>query len=140
MSSNLSSEQTSRTSASGLGSKPSRASAESTGLSEADTQEGLSDLRRDVASLKDTLARLAAQAGGEAARTVRSMGQTVASQVGSAAGGVADAGSELAASAKEHAQTITSELEGMARRNPLGTIAGALLVGVVIGVMVRGRG
>src|SRR5262249_19988945 len=91
MNSNLSSEKTSRTSASGLGSKPSRASAESTGLSEADTQEGLSDLRRDVASLKDTLARLAAQAGGEAARTVRSMGQTVASQVGSAAGGVADA-------------------------------------------------
>jgi len=28
----------------------------------------------------------------------------------------------------------------MARRNPLGTIAGALLVGVIVGMMSRGRG
>jgi hypothetical protein len=53
---------------------------------------------------------------------------------------VADAGSELASSAKEHAKTFASELEGMARRNPLGTIAGALLVGLIIGMMSRGRG
>jgi hypothetical protein len=38
------------------------------------------------------------------------------------------------------AKTLASELEGMARRNPLGTIAGALLVGVIIGMMSRGRG
>jgi hypothetical protein len=35
---------------------------------------------------------------------------------------------------------LVSELEGMARRNPLGTIAGALLVGVIIGMISRGRG
>jgi hypothetical protein len=52
---------------------------------------------------------------------------------------VVDTGSELASSAKEHAKTFASELEGMARRNPLGTIAGALLVGVIIGMMTRGR-
>ena len=46
-----------------------------------------------------------------------------------------DTGSELASSAKEHAKTFASELEGMARRNPLGTIAGALLVGVIIGFL-----
>jgi hypothetical protein len=68
------------------------------------------------------------------------MSQTVAAQVGNATTGVADAGSELASSAKEHAKTLASELEGMARRNPLGTIAGALLVGVIIGMMSRGRG
>jgi hypothetical protein len=50
-----------------------------------------------------------------------------------------DTGSELATSAKEHAKTFASELEGMARRNPLGTIAGVLLVGVIIGMMTRGR-
>jgi ElaB/YqjD/DUF883 family membrane-anchored ribosome-binding protein len=65
--------------------------------------------------------------------------QTVASQVGDAASGVADAGSELASSAKEHAKTFASELEGMARRNPLGTIAGVLAVGVIVGMMLRGR-
>jgi ElaB/YqjD/DUF883 family membrane-anchored ribosome-binding protein len=35
--------------------------------------------------------------------------------------------------------TFASELEAMARRNPLGTIAGAVVVGVLIGVFARGR-
>jgi ElaB/YqjD/DUF883 family membrane-anchored ribosome-binding protein len=99
----------------------------------------MSNLRRDVANLKDTFARLASQAGVEAAKTARNMSQTVASQVGSAAGGVADVGSELASSAKQHAKTFASELEAMGRRNPLGTIAAALLIGVIIGMMSRGR-
>jgi ElaB/YqjD/DUF883 family membrane-anchored ribosome-binding protein len=92
-----------------------------------------------MAGLKDTISRFVSQTGGDAAKTVRSMSQTVASQVSSAAGGVADAGSDLASSAKEHAKTFASELEAMARRNPLGTIAGALVVGVIIGMMSRGR-
>ena len=102
--------------------------------------EDVQKLRRDVANLTDTLTRLGSRVGGEAAETVRSAGQSFSAQVGSAAGAVADASSDLASSAKEHAKTFASELEGMARRNPLGTIAGALLVGVVIGMMSRGRG
>ena len=102
--------------------------------------EVLSQLSRDVASLKDTFALLASQAGGEAARTMRNMGEAVASQVGDAASGVADTGSDLATSAKQHAKTFASELEAMARRNPLGTIVGTLVVGVIVGMMSRGRG
>jgi ElaB/YqjD/DUF883 family membrane-anchored ribosome-binding protein len=101
--------------------------------------EVVGQLSRDVASLKDTFARLASQLGDAGAKTVRNMGQTVASQVGSATSGMMDTGSDLASSAKEHAKTFASELEAMARRNPLGTIAGALLVGVIIGMMSRGR-
>jgi ElaB/YqjD/DUF883 family membrane-anchored ribosome-binding protein len=100
---------------------------------------GLSELRQDMASLKNTISRFASQASDEAAKTVRGASETLASQVGSAASGVADMGSDLASSAKEHAKTFASELEGMARRNPLGTIVGALVVGVVIGLMARGR-
>ena len=100
---------------------------------------GLSELRQDMASLKTTISRFASQAGDDAAKTVRGAGQTLAAQVASAAGGVADMSSDLAASTKEHAKTFASELEGMARRNPLGTIAGALAVGVVLGMMSRGR-
>jgi len=103
-------------------------------------KENLQSLRRDVASLTDTLTRLASQIGGEAAKTVRDAGQSFSAQVGTAAGTLADASSDLASSAKEQAKTFASELEGMARRNPLGTIAGALLVGIVIGMMSRGRG
>jgi ElaB/YqjD/DUF883 family membrane-anchored ribosome-binding protein len=102
--------------------------------------ETLSQLSRDVASLKNTFALLASQAGGEAAKTMRNMSDAVASQVGDTASGVADAGSDLATSAKEHAKTFASELEAMARRNPLGTIAGTLVVGVIVGLMSRGRG
>jgi ElaB/YqjD/DUF883 family membrane-anchored ribosome-binding protein len=102
--------------------------------------ETMSQLSRDVASLKDTLALLASQAGGEAAKAFRNVSQTVATQMGSTASGVADAGSDLASSAKERAKTFASELEGMARQNPLATIAGTLLVGVLIGFITRGRG
>jgi ElaB/YqjD/DUF883 family membrane-anchored ribosome-binding protein len=101
--------------------------------------EKVNDLRRDLASLKDNFARLASQAGGEAVKTMRGVRETVAAQVGGAAGGVADASSDLAVSAKEHAQTFASELERMARQNPLATIAGAVLVGAVIGMVLRGR-
>src|SRR5262245_44794132 len=101
--------------------------------------EEMNKLNRDVASLKDTITRLASQVGGDAAKTLRGVSETVASQVGSAASGAADAGTELASAAKEHAKTFAFELEAMARRNPLGTIAGVLLVGIVIGMMVRGR-
>lgn len=102
--------------------------------------EAVSQLGRDIASLRDSFAQFASQASGEAAKTVRSMSQSLTSQVGDAAGGAADKGADLAAAAKEQVKTFASELEGMARRNPLGTIAGTLVVGIVIGMMTRGRG
>ena len=128
------------------GSKPSETPGEFTSA-RTETQQGPADglgevmgqFSRDVASLKDTFTRFASQLGDAGTKTVRNVSQTVASQVGSATSSMADTGSDLASSAKEHAKTFASELESMARRNPLGTIAGALLVGVVIGMMSRGR-
>ena len=122
----------------------SHSDAPTTASTQSSTSHGLTDdmgkLRDDIASLKETVARLASQASTEAGKTIRGVGQTVASQVGTAASGVAEAGSELAASAKEQAKTFASELEAVARRNPLGALAGALFVGVLIGMMSRGRG
>jgi ElaB/YqjD/DUF883 family membrane-anchored ribosome-binding protein len=51
---------------------------------------------------------------------------------------VADKASDMASAASEQVKTFASELERMGRANPLGTIAGALLVGVVIGLLGRG--
>ena len=101
--------------------------------------ETMGQLNRDVGSLKDSFTRLASQLGDVGTKTIRNVSQTVTSQIGTAAGGLVDTGSDLASSAREHAKTFASELEGMARRNPLGTIAGAVLVGVVIGMISRGR-
>jgi len=122
-----------------MSSNPSSSTTSGRRESEEAERIGLSELRQDVASLKSTISRFASQAGDDAAKTVRGASQTLAAQVGSAASGVADMSSDLANSAKEHAKTLASELEGMARRNPLGTIAGALVVGVVLGMMTRRR-
>jgi ElaB/YqjD/DUF883 family membrane-anchored ribosome-binding protein len=122
-----------------MSSNPSSSTTSGRRESEEAERIGLSELRQDMASLKSTISRFASQAGDDAAKTVRGASQTLAAQVGSAASGVADMSSDLATSAKEHAKTFASELEGIARRNPLGTIAGALVVGVVLGMMSRGR-
>jgi hypothetical protein len=47
--------------------------------------------------------------------------------------------SEMAGTASRQVTTFASELEAMAKRNPLGTIAGAVVVGVLIGLLARGR-
>ncbi|MEJ0076958.1 MAG: hypothetical protein WDO17_16240 [Alphaproteobacteria bacterium] len=114
--------------------------AASSGAPANESQDGLAELRREFASLKDHVARFASQAGGEAAKSIRGVRESVAAQVGDAASGVTETGADLMSSATEQAKTFAAELEGMARRNPLGTIAGAVLVGVVIGMMSRGRG
>ena len=139
MNSHLSPEQTPRRPTSSASSTTS-ARSDADDLRPDSFGETLSQLSRDVASLKDTFALLASQASGEAAKTMRNMSEAVASQVGDAASGVADTSSDLATSAKQHAKTFASELEAMARRNPLGTIAGTLVVGIIVGMMTRGRG
>jgi ElaB/YqjD/DUF883 family membrane-anchored ribosome-binding protein len=51
---------------------------------------------------------------------------------------VANRASDAASAVSEQAKTFASELERMGRANPLGAIAAALLVGVVIGLIGRG--
>ena len=94
--------------------------------------QDVSKLKDDLASIQKTLSKFASQAGGEAMKTAQNVGSAVASQVGEVAGDVASA-------AKDQVKTFASELEGMARRNPLGTLGATLVVGVVIGMMSRGR-
>ena len=102
--------------------------------------EDVSSLRADMSKMHDILSRFASEAGGQAARTARNVGQTVASQVSSTASGLVASGADVASSATEQFKTFTTELEGIARKNPLGALAGALAVGIVIGLIVRGRG
>ena len=102
--------------------------------------EDVSSLRADVTKLHDMLSKFVSEAGGQAARTVRSVGQAVASQVGSTATGLASTGADIASSTTDQLKTFATELEGIARKNPLGALAGALALGIVIGLFMRGRG
>jgi ElaB/YqjD/DUF883 family membrane-anchored ribosome-binding protein len=109
------------------------------GTSHDNLAKDVSSLRQDMAKMQEILSRFTSEAGGQAARTVRNVGQTVAAQVGSTASGLASTGSDMAASATQQIKTFSNELEDIARKNPLGALAGALVIGIVIGLIARGR-
>ena len=92
----------------------------------------LTALRADLNGLKDTVT----QVSSEAAKSAREVTSSVADQVGGVATDVGK-GAEMTAAASEQAKTVASDLESMARRNPLGAIAGAVLIGVLIGLLGR---
>jgi ElaB/YqjD/DUF883 family membrane-anchored ribosome-binding protein len=91
----------------------------------------LEGLRKDLNSLKDTVSQFISQAG--------DVSSSVANQVSGAASDLAERGANVASAAKDQAKTFASELESMGRRNPLGAMAAAVMVGVLIGVISRGR-
>jgi len=101
--------------------------------------DDVAKLREDMAAIQKTLSKFASEAGNEAVKTAQNVGSAVASQVGDVASQVGAAASEYASSASQQVKTFASEMENMARKNPLGTIGATLLVGVVIGMMSRGR-
>ena len=94
--------------------------------------EDLGNLKSDIKRLQETFTKFASEAGGTAAGTVKDVTGAVASKIGSAAG-------EVTGNATDQVKTFASELELMARRNPLGTLAATFGVGVLIGMMSRGR-
>jgi ElaB/YqjD/DUF883 family membrane-anchored ribosome-binding protein len=97
----------------------------------------LQSLRSDLNSLKDTVANFVSQAGGEAAKSAREVTSNVAGQVSDVANDLADKGAKMASAASDHAKSFGTELENMARRNPIGALAGAVVIGVLIGLMGR---
>jgi ElaB/YqjD/DUF883 family membrane-anchored ribosome-binding protein len=86
-------------------------------------------LRAEFNTLKDQVSHFIARAGNDAVRTAKQ-----------ASSDVSDTAADLASSASEQTKTLVSELERVGRNNPLGALAGALLVGVLIGLIGRGRG
>jgi ElaB/YqjD/DUF883 family membrane-anchored ribosome-binding protein len=94
-------------------------------------------LRNDLNALTNTVTKFVSEAGSEAAKSAQQITSTVAGRVGDVASGLADKGAEMAGAATGQAKTLASELENMARRNPLGVIAGAVVVGLLIGTMGR---
>jgi ElaB/YqjD/DUF883 family membrane-anchored ribosome-binding protein len=86
-----------------------------------------------LSDLKETVAKLMSRAGHETAKSARE----IAGQVSTAASDIAEKGANVASAASDQAKTLATELENIARRNPLGALAGAVVVGVLIGMMGR---
>jgi ElaB/YqjD/DUF883 family membrane-anchored ribosome-binding protein len=93
----------------------------------------LKALQRDLSDLKETVAKLVSRAGDGAAKSARE----IAGQVSTAASDLAEKGANTASAATDQAKTLVTELENIARRNPLGALAGAVVIGVLIGMMRR---
>jgi ElaB/YqjD/DUF883 family membrane-anchored ribosome-binding protein len=87
----------------------------------------IAQLRDGLAALQATVSKFVSEAGNEAVKTAK--------DVGSAVG---DATGQMASAAKDQARTLTSDIENMARSNPLGTLAATLAIGVIIGMLSRG--
>ena len=83
------------------------------------------------------MTKFISRTGNEAAKSAREITTNIAGQVGSVASDIADKGANMATVATNQAKVFGTELENMARRNPLGAIAGAVIVGVLIGMMGR---
>jgi ElaB/YqjD/DUF883 family membrane-anchored ribosome-binding protein len=97
----------------------------------------LQSLRADLNSLTETVAKFVSQAGSEAAKSAREVTSALAGQVSGVAGDIAGKSSDVASAASGQAKSLATELENMARRNPIGAMAGAVLLGVLIGLMGR---
>ena len=92
-------------------------------------------LRSEIKTIQELVTRLAAQSGRDAANVAAA----AADRIGDVAGDLARSGANAAAAATDRAKSLGGELEGMARRNPMGVIAGAVVIGVLIGVFGRSR-
>jgi ElaB/YqjD/DUF883 family membrane-anchored ribosome-binding protein len=94
-------------------------------------------LQEELASLRLTVASLMAEAKGGAAKTLRAAGDLVSHKVAAVGQAAAEKTSSVAEITAERAQGLISELEIWARRRPLSAIAGAMLAGIIIGMLGR---
>ncbi len=74
-----------------------------------------------------------------AMKSIGDAGAAIVGEVETAASGALEAGSDAARYAGRQARTIGSEVEGFVRENPIASVAGALAVGLLAGIMARSR-
>ena len=89
-------------------------------------------------SVKSATADLAETARG-AADSMRGTGENLKKQGQEAISHASAAASEMGDTASKQLVTFASEVTKMTRDNPIGALAGATIVGVLIGLMLRGR-
>ena len=73
----------------------------------------------------------------DAAETVKTKVEEIFDRGQAAVAQATSAASDMAETATQQVKAFASELETMAKSNPLGTIAGAVMIGVLIGRLVR---
>jgi ElaB/YqjD/DUF883 family membrane-anchored ribosome-binding protein len=100
-------------------------------------QIDIAALRDDLNALKDTVRKFISTATNEVAASARQVTSDVAGRINSTAGELAERGADAVSATTDQAKTIVAEFESMARRNPIGALAAAAIVGILIGMMGR---
>jgi ElaB/YqjD/DUF883 family membrane-anchored ribosome-binding protein len=93
----------------------------------------LKALQSDLSDLKETVDKLVSRSGNETAKSACE----VAGEVSTGQSDIAERGAHVASAVTDQAKTLVTELENIARRNPLGALASAVVVGILIGLMGR---
>jgi ElaB/YqjD/DUF883 family membrane-anchored ribosome-binding protein len=100
-------------------------------------QVDIAALREDLNDLKDMVMRTISSTASDVASSARDATANLAGRVNNAAGELAEKGRDAVHATTDHAKNIVDELEGVARRNPIGTLAAAVVVGILIGMTGR---
>ena len=90
--------------------------------------QDMARLQEEMSALRSTVSSLLSEARTGAAKTLKAAGDVVTHQ-----------GTALAATATDRAQSLASELESFARRKPLSAMTGALVAGIILGLLGRRR-
>jgi ElaB/YqjD/DUF883 family membrane-anchored ribosome-binding protein len=98
-----------------------------------------SDIEDSQESGSESMVGKIASRSSEAAETLKSAGEAVSSQVSTATNIALERGQALASTASEHIQVYVNELVAFTRRKPMTALVGAALVGLLIGLLRRGR-
>jgi ElaB/YqjD/DUF883 family membrane-anchored ribosome-binding protein len=99
----------------------------------------LRTLREDLNNLTGNVAKLVSKTKNDTTKSVREMTSNMTDRVGSIAGDLAEKSSNAASGATNQVKLFGAEIESIAHRNPFGTLAGAVIVGILIGMLGRKR-
>lgn len=104
-----------------------------------DTREQIHRNADDFKHRAENTAAAAMSATGDFASRVGETASDYAEKARDTASDLAERGSEVIRNASREAGRYAEEAEDVARRNPLATVAVALLAGIAIGYLSRGR-
>jgi ElaB/YqjD/DUF883 family membrane-anchored ribosome-binding protein len=111
----------------------------SAGMASDSMNEDIQSLKTDLASLKESIASLTSSAATTTMGMASDAASKVSETVSDAASVIAEKSSNMASVATKGAQSLSVEVEDLTRRNPLAALAGAVVLGLLIGMASRGR-
>ncbi len=101
--------------------------------------EDIKSLREELQTLKNSMAAVSSHAASSTMGMASDAAAAVSSKVSDAASMISGKTADVASAASSGVQSLSGEIEVMTRRNPLAALAGAAVLGMLIGMMSRGR-